>query len=374
MLRTAAGILFASALILSAADAPSAVPKPDIAGTLQLFDGETTFGWATEGKAKLSAAEGVLTLSGEGGEVVALPTCGFMFFSLSFEYRATRTAKVRIDDLAAMGLKNGECPLAPTQEWKAVSVDVRSKSMSIHGAAGNSIDNDIVVKLPENRVARPSEIRFAIDAADGATLKLKNVRLRPLDATPLFDGKSLTGWKIFPDKKSEWSVTKEGWLAVKNGPGDLRTERTFGDFLFQTEARSNGDALNSGIFFRCIDGQYQNGYEAQIHNGFKDGDRTKPSDFGTGAIYRRIAARKVVPEDRRWFALTIVAQGKRLRTWVDGYPTVDWVDDRKEDENARKGARTAPGHLSIQGHDPTTDLNFRELRIVEYPSGGPKSK
>ena len=63
-----------------------------------------------------------------------------------------------------------------------------------------------------------------------------------------------------------------------------------------SSARRNGKALNSGIFFRCIPGQYQNGYEAQIQNGFKDDDRTKPVDFGTGAIYRRVPARKVVGE------------------------------------------------------------------------------
>ena len=76
----------------------------------------------------------------------------------------------------------------------------------------------------------------------------------------------------------------------------------------------------------------------------------------------------MVADDRKWLTLTVLAQGNRLRTWVDGYPTVDWLDERKGDENPRKGARTAPGHLSIQGHDPTTDLNFRNLRIRAYPA------
>ena len=46
--------------------------------------------------------------------------------------------------------------------------------------------------------------------------------------------------------------------------------------------------------------------------------------------------------------------------------SVDWTDDRKDDDNPRKGARTAAGHLSIQGHDPTTDLSFRNIRILEF--------
>ena len=71
--------------------------------------------------------------------------------------------------------------------------------------------------------------------------------------------------------------------------------------------------LNSGIFFRCIPDQYQNGYEAQIQNGFKDDDRTKPTDFGTGAIYRRVPARKVVSNDNEWFTMTVVATARTSR-------------------------------------------------------------
>ena len=33
---------------------------------------------------------------------------------------------------------------------------------------------------------------------------------------------------------------------------------------------------------------------------------------------------------------------------------------------ARTGYRREAGHLSIQGHDPTTDLSFRNLRIAGY--------
>ena len=40
--------------------------------------------------------------------------------------------------------------------------------------------------------------------------------------------------------------------------------------------------------------------------------------------------------------------------------------------NAREGARKAPGTLSIQGHDPTTDLLFRNIRIAELPKAPDK--
>ncbi len=65
--------------------------------------------------------------------------------------------------------------------------------------------------------------------------------------------------------------------------------------------------------------------------------------------------------------MTVIAQGKHFATWVNGYQTVDWIDDRKESENAREGCKTGKGHISIQGHDPTTDLSFRNIRIAEFP-------
>jgi len=38
--------------------------------------------------------------------------------------------------------------------------------------------------------------------------------------------------------------------------------------------------------------------------------------------------------------------------------------------NARKGARTRAGVISLQGHEPDTDLNFRSIRIAELPAAG----
>ena len=108
-----------------------------------------------------------------------------------------------------------------------------------------------------------------------------------------------------------------------------------------------------------------NGYESQIQNGILDDDRTKPMDAGTGAIFRRKNARYVAANDFEWFAKTIIAEGPHIATWVNGYLVTDWVDRRKADKNPRRGLRTEPGSIILQGHDPTTKFSFRNLRIVE---------
>jgi hypothetical protein len=196
----------------------------------------------------------------------------------------------------------------------------------------------------------------------------KSITFTPEGVKPIFNGKDLTGWSVFKDEKrmnSAAEVTKEGELHLTNGPGDLQSEGKYADFVLQLECKTNGDGLNSGVFFRCIAGQYQNGYEMQISNAAADGEPTKPKDFGSGAIYRRIAARKIVAKDKEWVTLTLVAKGPTFATWVNGEPVVVWTDDRPKDENPRKGLRLDAGHLSLQGHDKTTDLLFRNIRIAE---------
>ena len=204
---------------------------------------------------------------------------------------------------------------------------------------------------------------------NGGQIEFRNVYLRPLGLKTLFDGQSLTGWREVPGSKSQFAV-QDGTIHVSNGRGFLETELTAANFVFQFDAITNGDKLNSGVFFRALPGTAEapsHGYEFQIHNGFKQGDRTQPEDHGTGAIFRRVSARRVVSTDRQWLTGTLIADGPHISTWVDGIQVVDWIDERPNHENPREGRSLSAGHFSLQGHDPTTDLAFRNLRLVETP-------
>ena len=155
---------------------------------------------------------------------------------------------------------------------------------------------------------------------------------------------------------------------MKNGHGQLESEPRFADFVLQLEVFSNGKHLNSGIFFRSIPGEFWQGYESQIHNGYKDDDRTKPIDCGTGGIYRRQNARKVVADDFEWFPKTLVVSRQphgRLGQRLPG-ERLDRHARRRTTTRAR-ACGLAAGTLMIQGHDPTTDLSFRKLRAAEMP-------
>jgi Domain of Unknown Function (DUF1080) len=236
----------------------------------------------------------------------------------------------------------------------------------------------------ETRDAKPFLINWNMPK------RFQSIKYKPLGMTPIFNGKDLAGWHAHqaPDCKSKFSVTPEGWLHIENGKGDLQTDKAYKDFILQIECKTNGDRLNSGIFFRCRPNEYQNGYEAQIHNGFgppkdytiekfdpmthasiaKDKVKYEAIDYGTGAIYRRIPARLQAAKDKEWFTMTIVAQGRHIGVWVNGIMVTDWTDNRPANDNARNGYKEGAGHISLQGHDPTTNLDFRNIRIAELPS------
>jgi hypothetical protein len=257
--------------------------------------------------------------------------------------------------------------------------------------------------------------RISLQFREGP-VAFRNIRLKPLGLKPMLNGKDLAGWntdkaeaskfEVVPTSVSSGPLPLEGRageggeagtrsdhpsltlplkgrgpeessdelsdsgpaeLHVTNGRGQLETEATYGDFTMQLDCRVDGDGLNSGIFFRSIPRDFWNGYESQIHNIYKASDPTKPADFGTGAIYRRVPARRVVSKDHEWFTKTIIATGPHIAVWVNGYQVTDWTDTRPEHENPRNGLRLKPGTIAIQGHDPTTNLRFRNLRIAELP-------
>ncbi len=370
----------------------------DDKGWLSLYDGESTFGWKIVGDSSIK--EGVLHVGGDK-PARAETTAHFRFGVTVIEARwrgGDKPPAVTYPSLAELGEKApGIRSLHSRKDrWTAVTVTRRA-------------DRPGTVRVtPEGRVPGLKEEMMstetglamrgpagsgplAFDVPAGTVLELRLARFLPdLDGT-LFDGKTLAGWKVTKDAKREKSkfTVKDGELHVKDGPGDLATDRHLDDFILRLECRSNGKHLNSGIFFRAIPGEYQNGYEAQIQNDFtlsppkkhlvdvfdpgtgkKTGTREVTSaarDFGTGAIYRRIPARKGVAKDGEWFTMTVMARGRHIATWVNGVQQVDWTDGRAAHDNPRSGYRAKAGAISIQGHDPTTDLSFRNLRYAELP-------
>jgi hypothetical protein len=364
--------------------APALTADEIRAGWISLFDGRSLFGWDVPPETNWHVEDGTI-VADSGEKSLLLTPFHFDNFELKCSFHVAEGGNSGVFLRTAQNASN---PAKDTYELNICDSHSTHKTGSLVGRhiaenvpAVEGAWHDfrilcngplIQVWLDEKQIVDFTDTSDAVRLTGQIGLQLnegraafRNVFIRPLTLKPLYDGKTTTGWNIVPGSKSEFEVV-DGLLHISNGPGFLETTDTFGDFALKIEARVNGDGLNGGVFFRAKQGTEQapsHGYEMQLHNGFKDGDRTKPADSGTGAIFRRVAARYVVANDHEFLTAVLLAQGDRFASWVNGYQVINWQDTRTPSDNPREGRRVEPGHISLQGHDPTTDLDFRSIEI-----------
>ena len=373
----------------AADESPPAAPnrltaKELAAGWILLFDGESLFGWKAASKTDWQVVDGEIRAA--RGEVGLLhTTTQFADFELTCDFKAAPKTNSGIFlrtspqpagptrgcyELNIAGPQQSPFPtgsLVGRQKGTFSSADNRWHTYHVVARGGNfsvRLDGRPVLTWED---ARPLGRGFIGLQHNEGLIAFRNIKLRPLGLAPLFNGKDLTGWRSYPGKVSRFSATPEGEILVLDGPGQLETEAVFGDFVLQAEVFVDGEALNSGIFFRSIPGEFSNGYESQIHNGYEGDDRSRPTNAGTGAIFRRQNARRVASDDHAWFTKTIICEGPHMAVWVNGLQVTDWTDRRADDPNPRRGRRIEAGTIILQGHDPTTNLRFRNIEAVEIP-------
>jgi len=378
-------LIAATGLGRAAAAKPNTLTPEELAeGWTLLFDGETLFGWRPTSEANWEVADDAISVS-QGEPGLLYTTSQFGDYVLKVDFRSApgtnsgvflRTSpkptdvtskcyELNIADAADNPFPTGSFVKRQRCQGDHDGTDWQTFEVTADGAhLLVKLDGQVVLDYTDPKPVGRGYIGLQLNSGK---VEFRNVKLKPLGLKSLFNGKDLSGWKTYPDMASKFTVTPEGWLNVKDGRGQLETEGQYADFTLQLEVFVNGAGLNSGVFFRSIPGDPMNGYEAQIHNGFVDGDRTKPKDCGTGGIFRRQDARKVVADDFEWFPMTLHVDDRHMAAWVQGVQVSDWADNRPPHENPRKGLRLEAGTIIIQGHDPTTDLSFRNLRIAEIP-------
>ena len=175
---------------------------------------------------------------------------------------------------------------------------------------------------------------------------------------PLFDGKSLAGWRGDPKL---WKVV-DGVL-VGDSPGIrrnnfLRTERRYRDFSFRCQVRLQPDGGNSGIQFRSEplpDGEMF-GYQADIGKGWWGS--LYDESTGRGILvnsYQQRGAKAVRPEGWNDYEITVV--GPRVTLKINGTVTSEFEDTLLRPE----------GHIAVQIHSgDALKVEFRNLLIKEY--------
>ncbi len=200
--------------------------------------------------------------------------------------------------------------------------------------------------------------------------------IAPSTWRPLFDGKSLNGWRGYRSETvpTGWTVSK-GALTKEGRVADIVSKDEFGDFELEMDWKI-GDAGNSGIFYRGTE-EYEHIYwsapEYQLLDDIKaDDNKTRLTCAGAAyAIYPSPPGHLKPIGD--WNTARIVARGPRIEHWLNGVKLLEYELGSPDWEAKVKASkfndwpnygRAKRGHIAMQG-DHAGSLAFRNIRIRE---------
>jgi len=360
------------------------LPTEDLdLGWIRLFDGQSLLGWkATSDVDWKVQNDHIVATKGEPGFL--LTEVRFSDYEIELEFQADEKTNSGLFLRTSNDVKDPakdcyEINIAPTDNPFPTGSIVGRAKVSEQVTAPESdqwhslhalVDQDHVQVWVNGQQAADYKDTTGLTAGkiglqfrEGA-IRFRNIRLRPI------------GYSVLPKaEKSDWNepagaieaaFTDNGTIKLKGGRGHIELLQPHANLCLQATALTLTENVNSGIFFRCIPGEDMNGYECQIHHGFKE-DRRRAVDAGSGSIFRRQNAKAVLSDEGKPVHITIVADGPTMATWVEGVPVVTWTDTRAPNDNPRKGLRTEAGTIMLQGHDPGSEVEFTALSICPLP-------
>jgi hypothetical protein len=169
-------------------------------------------------------------------------------------------------------------------------------------------------------------------------------------ATPLFNGRDLTGWKP-RGGTNEWEAA-DGVLRNRKSGANLVTEQTFDDFTLHLEVRVPAGG-NSGVYLRGR-------YEIQIAD-----DTGSEPDYGSlGAVYGFLAPSVMAAKKAgEWQAFDIELVGRHVTITLNGQPIIVNREIPGITGAALDSHEGRPGPLLLQGdHGP---IEYRNLTIAK---------
>lgn len=185
--------------------------------------------------------------------------------------------------------------------------------------------------------------------------------------TPLFDGKTLTGWegneKMF---RIEEQAIVAGTLKEPIPRNEfLCTTKEYGNFELRLSAKLIGEGNNAGIQFRTsrIPNHHEvSGYQCDMGDAF---NRTV-----WGSLYDESRRKKMLAEgdsakikevfkSEDWNEFRIRCEGSRVQIWLNGLQTVDYTE--AEENIARRGIIGLQIHVGKPAEAWYKDIRIQEL-------------
>ena len=178
------------------------------------------------------------------------------------------------------------------------------------------------------------------------------------DWRPLFNGQNIDDWEVAGS--GDWQA-EDSELVVRRKPGErgagwLVSRGDFQDFKLRLKFKSVLPHFNSGILLRDPGHAKRfrpafNGYEIQIQQGTREGDRNT-----NGAIYDLARAYTSNIEPGEWSELEVHCVGNRIVSLINGKVVAETY--------VRRSLRGAVGFQMHGGDDPT-EFRWKDIEILE---------
>jgi hypothetical protein len=182
------------------------------------------------------------------------------------------------------------------------------------------------------------------------------------DWKSLFDGQTLTGWKVGANAAS--FKIENGAIAVNGEVGHLYydgsvMQHNFTNYELELDVMTTAGS-NSGVYV-CTQyqegGWPQKGYEVQVYNSHTDWRRT-------GSLWAIQDIKETYVKDNEWFILHIKVKGKRITVRINDKQVVDYTEpENAKREEGMKQRLIAPGTIALQAHDPKSKVYFKKIRV-----------
>ncbi|MDB6077533.1 MAG: hypothetical protein JWO82_1280 [Akkermansiaceae bacterium] len=194
----------------------------------------------------------------------------------------------------------------------------------------------------------------------------------PLSAAPvsLFNGRTLTGWEMPAGEEKWWRVQDgaiTGGLPDQTVPSNLflATAREYRNFDLRLKLRlGKGEGfINSGIQVRSIREPGQSamkGYQVDAGIGYWGDlyDEHRREAKIAGAVDQPAIERVVKPWE--WNEYRILCEGRRIRSWINGVPALDYTE--------RDSAIPLDGKIAVQVHaGGKCQVEMKDITLDELP-------
>ena len=183
----------------------------------------------------------------------------------------------------------------------------------------------------------------------------------------LFDGESLEGWKQLGGKADYQA--EDGCIVGRSRPRTpnsfLCTKRDYSDFILDYEFKVD-PRLNSGVQVRSLSHE---GYENGRVHGYQIEIDPSPRSW-TGGVFEEgrrgwldnladNAAARWAFRQGAWNRVRVIAIGPSIRTWLNGIPAADLIDDMNP-----------TGFIGLQVHGvggrrDELEVRWRGLRLLD---------